>query len=302
MRQLILTMLILIFFSNVVMAIDQYHVNVNIITLNMDLLLKSDGSIDVTSKMFETYKITNITDGVLVFDTYIAQVKEFTNLKIVDLTQSPFVEYIEVADILDNVKRRNCAGKYSIKDNKISICSPLTQDNQLHFSFQYTLLPDTKCQEIERRQQSFSYQYPIQDRPYTIEYTTRAEKGLNYLSPINCPKEPTPWKKFEIENGIKCRVENLKFSENINELLFLTLTGSITGERVDILEEKEKNKENLKNIVIDVVTLILAFALIVDLNWKGYIRKYFNKSLKNKIVTIVLFVVYTILFIIFRLW
>ena len=301
MRQIYLAILVLIITLHIAIAEEGYLLNGTIISIKEDFLLKLDGSIEVTSEIFETY-IPIEDDAVIVFESNIAQIKEFTNLKIYDLSQSPIKEYIQVADVLVRINNTSCAGKYSIKDNVIKICSPLNEDNQLHFIKQYTLLPDTKCKEDQKRQQSFSYQYPSQDEPYALEYTTRADEGLKYLSPINCPVGPFIWEKFDIENGLRCKVEKLKFPDNIDKSLYLTLNMSITGEREDIIIQQENRSEKIKNIVIEVITIIFVFLAIIDYNWKGYIKKFFNRSLKNKIISIVIFIIYIILYIIFRWW
>jgi len=296
-----LVILVFIIISLTILAEGSYPLNVTLISIKEDFLLKSDGSIEVTSETFGIYAPIK-DDAVIVFGSNIAQIKDYADLQIFDLSQSPPKEYTLVADVLAGIYDINCAGKYSIKDNQILVCSPLNEDNQLHFRKKYTLLPDIKCKEIERRQQSFSYQYLIQDEPYSLEYTTRAEKGLKYLSPKNCPKEPVSWEIFEIDNGMKCKIEKLKFSEDIDKSLFLTLDATITGEMEDIIEQQEKKSEDIKNIIIEVITLIIIFLAIIDYNWKGYIKSYFDKSRKNKIICIIILIIYLTLFVIFRLW
>lgn len=288
-----------IILSQSTLAAYPSSVNVTVINLNLDLLLKKDGSIDVTQDMFEKYQ--NVNESVLlVFDTIISPDKEFTDLRIYDLIQSPVREYTRVPDVIDKISMISCDGKFSINKNDVKICTKPNDFRTLNFRIKYTLLADIPCKEVERRQQHFRYSYPVQTIPYNIEFSTRAEEGMKYDSPINCPKDPKPWKNIHIENGMKCKIEGISFSED-NNLVSFDINGSITADRLDILEQQKNSKEKIKNLIPDVVTIIIGFLAIIDYNWKEYIKNFINKSKKNKIITLVIFLLYLAGYVIFKL-
>lgn len=266
--------------------------------VDLDLLLKKDGSVDVTQENLETYylNISQELDPVITFEISIAKVKSLANLEIYDLSYQEIKRLVEVSKFLNF----NCDGRYIFDNvnNKITICTKTNKDRILHFKIKYTLLQDVTCKEIERVQQTFSYQSPQQEEPYEIVYKTRAEEGLNYLGPLNCPPN---WEKHTIKNGVLCKIKNFLFKES-DESLYLTLSGEITAEKISVIEQQEKQKNKIKDIILRILVFLNFIAILLGIQYGEKIKSFYNKSNIHKLVVGVIMLIILLLYLLFLLW